>query len=94
MLLRQTKREPYRRNRFDKTGAGKGLTGRDYARGGAPLYSLKTILFFSRGILQSESQVSKGAGTANHVGNSRGFSGNTNTKTEQIFHDSSQFLMR
>jgi len=55
------------KQRFDETGRGRGLAGRDY--------------------------VSKGTGCV-PKGNANGFSGNTNTNTNTIYHDSAQFLMR
>eukprot|EP00949_MAST-11_sp_MAST-11-sp1_P000388 g388.t1 len=54
------------KHRFDSSGRGRGMDGRD--------------------------RIMKGTG---HMGAPRtNFVGNTNTKTDQIFHDSSQFLMR
>ena len=55
------------KQRFDETGQGRGLAGRDFtAKGGIA-----------------------GRSTTHH-----GFQGDTNTKTDTVFHDASQFLMR
>ena len=57
------------KHRFDESGRGKGLAGRDY--------------------------VSKGRGTANRAtGYTGAYRGNTNTGTNETFHDLSQFLTR
>ena len=55
------------KQRFDETGQGRGLAGRDFtAKGGIA-----------------------GRSTTHH-----GFQGDTDTKTDTVFHDASQFLMR
>jgi len=57
------------KHRFDQSGKGRGLAGRDRVMKGTGYVSKRT-----------------------HEG--RSFVGNTNTGTNQIYHDSSQFLMR
>ena len=57
------------KHRFDRSGKGKGLAGRDRVMKGSGYVSTRT-----------------------HEG--RSYAGSTNTGTDEIFHDSSQFLMR
>ena len=57
------------KHRFDRSGKGKGLAGRDRVMKGSGYVSART-----------------------HEG--RSYVGSTNTGTDEIFHDSSQFLMR